>query len=348
MGRRSRAQFSASRSFLAETFAKAIPTGLGSRLNRSRGAVQNPRVHPPGRLAAHRAGLRPAIVSLACLAAILLVAAHADLAYAKRVICIDGAGDAFLNNAEGYYRANPLPGDVISVGGNLTDCLAQVADGDQIVIVAHGGNNGATFTWGGMQYTGFGGGQGTMPVPPGFNMLRRVDAQLVWCYSARDPDGDGPDRTFRQKMVDALGGPNSGNTAGGYLNAVIGRVSFGVRGGTRAQQEAALKCLTDDPSWMNNPPVNRPGAQTTQQTAAQAEISNNCPGAGGAVTVVINNREGNGQQTGYWHPFSEVVAAGCGCEMCPDCGCPDAIGYPEDDPTSTPHATWGRLKLIYR
>ena len=310
---------------------------------------------PPGR-PARVAPTRPILALIAALAAIALAAAPAQ---AKRVICIDGAGDAFLSNAEGYYRASPFPGDVISVGGNLTDCMGQVEDGDVLYIVTHGGNNGGQFAWSGQQYTGFGNGAGLMPVPAGFNTRSRVDVQLVFCYSARDPDGAGPDRPFRQKMVDALGGPNSGNTAGGYLNAVIGRVSYSVKGGTPAQQQAALQCLKDDPTWLNNPPVNRPGAAATQLTAAQA-IANNCAGAGGAVTVVIPNRAGSAQQTGYWHPFEELApgpalvalvalaAPSCACELCDDCGCPDAIGVTEDDPTPAAHRTWGTLKRIYR
>jgi hypothetical protein len=306
-------------------------------------AVQNPSVLLLRRLPSGPPR-RPILSFIAVLAAILFVASAAD---AKRVICIDGAGDTFLNNAEGYYRVNQFPGDVISRGGSLTDCMAQLQDGDGLYIVTHGGNNGGNFTWGGMQYTGFGNGAGLMPVPAGFDTRRRVDVQLVWCYSARDPDGNGPEKPFRQKMVDALGGPNSGNTAGGYLNPVIARVTYSVRGGTRAQQQAALKCLGDDRTWLSNPPVNRPGAQATQLTAAQT-IVDNCAGAGGAVTVVIPNRVGTDQQTGYWHPFEEFQIAACACETCDDCGCPDAIGYLEDDPTSSVHRTWGTLKLIYR
>jgi len=303
-----------------------------------------------GRSIARGATRRPFLSLLAGLAAIVLLAvpAHAF----KRVICIDGAGDRFLSNAEGYYRASfALPGDVISVGGNLTDCMAQLQDGDNLYIVTHGGNNGGTFVWGGQDYTGFGDGNGLMPLPPGFGARRQVDVQLVWCYSGRDPDGAGPDKPFRQKMIDILGGPNSGNTVGGYLNAVITRVTYSVRGGTRAQQDAAFKCLDDDKSWLDKPPVNRPGAQVTQLTAAEA-IVDNCPGAGAAVTVVIPNRVGNDQQSGYWHPFQEIQAqlqlAACGCEVCDDCGCGDAIGIPDDATTSSPHRTWGQLKLIYR
>jgi len=305
-------------------------------------------VLPLGRIA--RAAHLRRIPLLAVLAAVLLTASAAQ---AKRVICVDGAGDVFLNNAEGHYRANPIFGDVISVGGSLTDCMGQLEDGDNLTIVTHGGNNGGTFTWAGQQYTGFGNGAGLMPLPQGFGARRRIDVQLVFCYSARDPDGAGPDKPFRQKMVDALGGPNSGNTSGGYLNAVISRVTYSVRGGTRAQQDAALKCLDDDRTWLDRPPVNRPGAQATQLTAAQA-IVDNCAGAGGAVTVVIPNRVGNAQQTGYWHPFEElpiaqnVAAAPCACETCDECGCPDAIGYPEDAAVSSMHRTWGGLKQIYR
>jgi len=97
-------------------------------------------VLPPGR-PARIAPTRPILALIAALAAIALAAAPAQ---AKRVICIDGAGDAFLSNAEGYYRASPFPSDVISVGGNLTDCMGQVEDGDVLYIVTHGGNNGAS------------------------------------------------------------------------------------------------------------------------------------------------------------------------------------------------------------
>ena len=87
--------------------------------------------------------LRPAAASL-------LLLAVGSSALAKKVICIDvqpGAQSRFLNNHEGYERALGLgQNDVIHFDGDLAACLGMVANGDELVIIAHGAPG--SFDWG--------------------------------------------------------------------------------------------------------------------------------------------------------------------------------------------------------
>ena len=290
----------------------------------------------------------PRAARLAGIVLLLFLAAFPGAASAKRVVCIDGGGDGFLTNKEGFFRARNVAGNVVSVGGNLTDCLAQVAAGDELVIGAHGGNNGAHFVWGGQNYTGFGSGQGQMALPPGFDNLSRVSVSLCMCFSDRDPDGDGPDKSLVDKMKAAMGGANNNNTVTGYRDAVECTVGFTVSGGTPAQRAAATRCLESNVAWANNPPVNRPNAMTTQLTAAQAQISMaNCPGAGGVVTVAIPNRFGNRGDAGYQIPNERLPdpQGGCACEVCPSCGCGSAEAV--EEAVAAQGWSWGLLKARY-
>ena len=66
----------------------------------------------------------------------------------------------FLWAHEGYERDRLQDGDTLVAGGSLTECLALLEDGDELVIVAHGievedGNKGVGFLRGGMPYFGF-------------------------------------------------------------------------------------------------------------------------------------------------------------------------------------------------
>jgi hypothetical protein len=135
---------------------------------------------------------------------------------AKKVICIDdngNANDGFLNGHEGWERQEAGPDDVIVKGGSLTDCMAQLAEGDELVIVAHGVNGGEGFNWGGQTYWGFGDGDDEMPVPEGFDELK-IHIKFCSCWSARDPDGPGTDTPLTDKLKDKAG---AGTTAEGFL-----------------------------------------------------------------------------------------------------------------------------------
>jgi hypothetical protein len=237
------------------------------------------------------------------------------------VICVDQGlvEDAYLSNHEGWERANMAPGDVIMVGGFLQDCLAMVADGDELVIISHGYGMGAGFWWGGMVFTGFGPGPGQgghpHPVPPGFDMLDHVQVRLCNCWSARDPDGGGPDRSLTMKVLDAMfTGPNNGNSSAGFQGTADAGMNIGIDAPNQEAYDAADMCLTDNPGWVNNPPANRPGAMPNQQTAAQM-IVDNCRGAAGVVVTIVYKQPvdgGNSPEGGF--------VAGCVCPFDPP-GC---------------------------
>jgi hypothetical protein len=240
--------------------------------------------------------------------------------------------------------------DVLLIGGNLSDCLAQVANGDQLIIITHGWDNGTKFRWGGMEYTGFGNGpgQGTNPhpVPPGFGSLMNVTVEFCACWSKQDPDGaGGTDRPLTHKIVDAMGGDDNGHTADGFMDIAWAQacIRIDLAGGTERDQQAAaalvVACLeANDKPWLENPPANRPGTGTpqnpNQQSAAQA-IVDACPGlpAGVTATVVIPDAVvGQNQMYGYKTPVNMARSPGlssagtgcCACSLGNGCGCGDA------------------------
>jgi hypothetical protein len=231
-------------------------------------------------------------------AAAALVLALSSPALAKRVICIDGAGggmDPAINIKEGYERALGItsPPDVVSIGGALTDCLAMVANDDELVIIAHGGPG--TFDWGGMTYTGFGMGPGLMPVPPGFGALTGVHARFCACFSANDPKG--ADTSVTSKLLEAMGGAGgTGNTVGGFQAEAGPGVIPVLCGGTAQQQMMAGDALNNMLAmWTAFPPANRPGTggpgqPPNQQTAAQQKVDQVV--GPGVIVVKIPNQVG--------------------------------------------------------
>ena len=240
--------------------------------------------------------------------------------HGKKVICIDADDSAFVNNHEGYERQRGLgPNDVIRMGGNLTDHLAQVANNDELVIIAHGAGEGQGFNWGDTTYIGFGAGANQMPVPPGFGNLRNVTVKFCSCWSARDPDGAGPNRSLTAKILDAMGGADKGHTISGFNNIAVVQAKYRSRGGTEAQRNAAKTCLKEDPSWMRKAPKNRPGAQENQEAAAQALV-NACAGAGGAGIVIITVTEYSEPVNTIDDPPAGSGADGCSCAGPPGCG----------------------------
>ena len=220
-----------------------------------------------------RALIRGRFVALG-LSAVLL---FSGVAGAKTVVIIDikldamgnPTEDGYLSNMEGYTlgQIDQSMGDLVFRGGNFTTALAQVADGDTVVIIVHGltgsGGKGFGFTWGGLQYTGFGTGGQMMPVPADFNQRLNVTIEFRACYSANDPDGStGTDVSLNDKILHAMG-DHSSNTANGFkgLAQAPTDFSFPYPPGFPSNLEASYRsqvylCLAD-PAWKDLPPKNR-------------------------------------------------------------------------------------------
>lgn len=194
---------------------------------------------------------------------------------AKKVVCIDDNGDpndGFLNGHEAWERQEAGADDVIQKGGSLTDCMDQLEDGDTLVIVAHGTNEGEGFNWGGTNYTDFGSGAGEMPVPADFGDLD-IHIKFCTCWSARDPDGpgeDNPDTPLTDKLKDKAG---SGSTAEGFTDESEPRVCVFWTNGTAAQCRAVNDSLAKNTSWMDKPPHNRPGVGASNDKACILAIA---------------------------------------------------------------------------
>ena len=224
----------------------------------------------------------------------VLAAAFCTTVDAKTVVILDikqdGMGqpteDGYLSNMEGYTRGeiDTTAGDVVVRGGSMTDALAQVADGDTVVIIVHGltgpGGNGFGFTWGGQQYTGFGTGAGLMPVPAGFNTKRNVTIKFRSCWSDNDPDGTGGgDTSLNSKLLVAMGSDPT-NTASGFTGTAKAPTdfSFPLPAGLPANIETSyrayvMNCLADT-SWKDLPPKNRgdPPPDPNQESEALVVI----------------------------------------------------------------------------
>lgn len=172
------------------------------------------------------------MLAMGTLAAVL----SATPAFGKRVVCIsvkvDAGGqpteDGYLASYEGWVRKNPQEGDVIIRGGNLTDCLANVQNGDTLIIIAHGvkicdpsgGELRIEFAWGATRYIGFGNGTNEVALPAGFNTRTNVKVELGMCYSKRDVDAGGPEKSLAVKILDALGGGQGNVVTKAYQNTV--------------------------------------------------------------------------------------------------------------------------------
>ncbi len=262
-------------------------------------------------------------------AAVVVLLTLASPSWAKRVICIDGAGgglDPAINTKEGYERALGItaPPDIVSFGG-IAACLGMVASGDELVVICHGGPG--TFTFGGVTYTGFGGGAGQLPIPAGWPLMN-VRIRFCSCFSANDPPG--ADTSVTSKILAAIGGAGAGNTAGGF-QGTAGILPIPVLcGGTAAQRAAAAAALQNMlVMWASNPPSNRPGTggagqPANQQSAAQAKVDQ-VVGAG-VIVVKIPNQVGQigpPPVGGYIMPLDQVLvtASGVGGPICNGCVC---------------------------
>lgn len=184
---------------------------------------------------------------------------------AKKVICVDNGtpenddNKGYMSMKEGWERQTSMPGDTVMIGGNLTDCLKLVRDGDSLVIVAHGSGQGKFFVWNNVAYSGFGAGAGKYPVPGGFDTLRNVKAKFCSCFSMKDPDGGGPDKPLTDKLKEAMGGAARGNTAVGFLGLAYPKYKYSYQFYaplTKEQIRSEISsCIAD---WCKCPPVNRP------------------------------------------------------------------------------------------
>jgi hypothetical protein len=213
--------------------------------------------------------------------------------HARTIVCVDGGNDEYVSMIEGYYRSLLAPPDDIQVGTNLTDCLAKAADGDRIIIVAHGvrtnGVAGGGFHWAGTNYSGFGFGTGVpgmtpFPIPAGLRSRRNLTITIVSCWSSLDPDGAGGQVSVTLSLfVGLLAG--QGNTVDGFNGLAQPGYGFAWRNGSAAQQQAATTLLQTNRTWQANPPSNRPGANPNQQTAAQALVDQMFPTKGMQVRI---------------------------------------------------------------
>jgi hypothetical protein len=214
-------------------------------------------------------------IVLICVAALLTMPA-----YAKKVVCISGPIDPYLANAEGYEREHLAKDDQIKTGlttaQDFKDCLALVASGDTLIIIAHGNKDGA-IDWGGSLYYGFGTAFVDLPVPDNFDQLKNLTIQMISCYSDCVPPGGD---SLCNKIKKASGGAGNNNTCTGYKGKASPGCSASYDSDDKDAAAAADACLEREPSWEKHSPANRPKATVTQQTAAQ-KIVDNCAGAKG-------------------------------------------------------------------
>ena len=278
---------------------------------------------------------------------------------AKKVVCIDDGGDAgmdvFLWAHEGWERQNADDDTVIQVGGSLTDCLAQLEDGDQLVIVAHGFNGGEGFNWGNNSYTGFGDGEGEMPVPDGFDELDNITVDFCTCWSARDPDGaDGEDTSLCSKIEEALG---DNTTSNGFTDYATSQACYRLKpvegsGVTNADMKAAKDSLDSNAGgWSNKPPHNRdPEPEDSDENTAQDMVDAKV-GAGKVTVCVFYYKPKNTTDSADSDDSADsggILLGDCGCDGGATCGLhlvmseepydvPDITVF---DPTLIPDGVW--------
>jgi hypothetical protein len=278
----------------------------------------------------------------------LLLASVTLPLHAKRVICIDQPGDSlngFIHNAEGYERVRAKMDGVVIFpvwGGLLKDCLANVANNDELVIIAHGmtihDDNKklvrTEFLFNGRSYRGFGDGLFLAPVPPGFAALKGVKVRFFACYSALDVDGAGPHVSLLNQLIRAMGGKANHPLGSGFAGQADPDVIPYLRPAIAADLDAAEAKLKDS-SWVEKPPVNRPeAAADNQRTAAQKLVSNT------GVTVEIADAiyddsvaESSGYRLEAQTTSSEEKIAKEG-----DCECEECVGRGLTRPVCLLHA----------
>ncbi len=252
---------------------------------------------------------------------------------ARKVIAVDGAGDGFVNNGEGWARGKMRAGDTILVGQPLDSALRLLNDGDTLIIIGHGFNEGEGFTWNGTDYTGFGTGGTNHPVPPGFGNHHNVHVIFVTCWSDRDPDGkDTTDRALTTEIVNALGGAGNGNTSSGFndLARTTNHVAYTYVTGQTDTATINNFLRNGNGSWENCPPVNRvPPSTPNQRTCLQA-LLDSVKGGAGRVTV--------GNIT-YPAPVNVVPQYPLASDTCCSCGSNNSCGCTATIPEAIPICT---------
>jgi hypothetical protein len=278
-------------------------------------------------------------------------------AQAKRVIFLTSDNDVTWQ--EGYYRQNPQPGDVFvreADGKTLQDALDQLADGDELIIGAHGGPG--VLRIGGGKKGGFRCGQtgGTgscyQPYVIQPSSASGITVTLNVCFS--DSTAPGLLESVLGSLEQCLRGDNV--TLKGKKTEVMGGLTFNWNGtGTEAQRKNALRCLADaavaagfmanDPQRVNKWVRSLTYAQLQQiQTAA---FFASC-----------------GRDIDSWLPVitfkplqkPELLALPAGVRLAqddyvdPDEVTDVTVSLCEDGscPTGTRQTTWGQLRRTYR
>lgn len=251
--------------------------------------------------------------------------------YSKKVMLIDTTQyDGFQQSVEGYENEFLNPDDIVLEDENLDYGLSVVASGDTLIIVTHGDYYNldiqTVFYWKGRAYRGFGNGDTTLyPVPSGFNLLNNVYVKFQSCYSAKDPDGSGPEKSNIQKIIDAMGGAGRGHRGEGFENKATGNVKYFINKGSAEQRNDALFFLSNNlKQWIVLPPVNRrPLPFRNHLKEAQR---------------LLNINFGNGvielDSITYHMPFNTVgsllhssfISCECECGFNSRCGCVSAEG----------------------
>jgi len=305
-----------------------------------------------------RGATRVAVIGFVVALVTGLTAGAGSVADAKTVALIDNSfNDTFLNCGEGWVRATGVADADIQVGGSFTTGLGRIADGDNLVIVAHSTGPG-NFVWGSTAYSAFGSGTGEMPVPADFDTRKNVTVKFVTCFSATAPTGGA---SILDKLLNAMNNIDNGNTGTGFVGTANTHVAWNLSNGTAAQYTAAEGCVNANGSpWIKNPPANRPNtggnAQPANQKSAGQALVDNCNGVpANKLTFNIPNRVGVVNNTTGYPPPSDgaapaaAPAAKFGTVQSIDvCGSGDDSHVPDDAPTPAHATSWGRLKTTYR
>lgn len=251
---------------------------------------------------------------------------------ARKVYAVDSdPGDnGFLSNGEGWANKNKKPGDTVLVGAPLDSAMKLVGNGDTLIIICHGWGEGQGFWWGGVQYTGFGTGGTLHPIPPEIKTKTNIKIIFVSCWSDRDPDGAGPNKSPSQKLRDSIGA--AVDSVKGFKD--IAKLGEYVRYTFKPSQTDTGTInnfiRNGNGDWRRYPPVNRvPPANPNQQTRLQAQLDS-LKGGTGRVTV---------QSIDYLDPVNvqeNRIASSmgpCDCDCSVKCGCTYSIpiGTPECD-----------------
>ena len=292
------------------------------------------------------------VISLALM--FLLLGANVTTAF--RVIYV--ADDRVMSWGEGYYRQNPLPGDYFvreadpAAPNTLLGAWVLLWDFDDLIIMAHG-HKGLISLEGAVR-SGFGAGTGAGGGCPPY-VLPVSDAvagvDIKSCYSAADPDGDGPQISVVESLEPLL--------PFGFVTGYADRVMYGFcpswRGGTDAQRQEALRCLGDQAAADGYAGPNRVNDWLRDQSYEEHQnvqsVIDACRNAGrdvGDVEIVFTYGEPRYQTLGLpvssvWVSLGDEPDSLAELECFYVSPCTSCCG-----PSQTESTTWGGVKAIYR